>query len=145
MTGDPWTARYGSYAYNAEYYNDEWDNKSRTLNIDANETITVKFTPDLVLKSVFSYDNTETLDYIYFSANHYNATTNDNGDKAAVVHNMMRCNKSITFDDELIVPAINIPTREKTIDRSFFRTILPIGLTELNANPAIAKQQNPGY
>lgn len=58
---------------------------------------------------------------------------------------MMRCNKSITFDDELIVPAINIPTREKTIDRSFFRTILPIGLTELNANPAIAKQQNPGY
>ena len=58
---------------------------------------------------------------------------------------MMRCNKSITFDDELIVPAISIPTREKTIDRSFFRAILPIGQTEINANPAIGKQQNPGY
>jgi TonB-linked SusC/RagA family outer membrane protein len=88
-TGDPWTARYGSYAYNAEYYNNEWDNKSRTLNIDANETLTVKFTPDLTLKSVFSYDNTESLDYIYFSANHYNSTTNDSGKHAAVVHNML--------------------------------------------------------
>lgn len=58
---------------------------------------------------------------------------------------MMRCNKSITFDDELIVPAVNLPYRAKTIDRTFYRTILPIGLTEINANPAIGKQQNPGY
>lgn len=56
---------------------------------------------------------------------------------------MMRCDKSITFNDEIaqLIP----PTREKTIDRSFFRTVLPISQDEINANPPIAEQQNPGY
>lgn len=56
---------------------------------------------------------------------------------------MMRWNKSITFDDDL--GSISTIHRQKTIDRSFFKTILPIPLAEINANSEIAKQQNPGY
>jgi hypothetical protein len=57
---------------------------------------------------------------------------------------MMRLNKSITFNDEL--GGISVPQhRTKTIDRTFYKTILPISLAEINANPPIKAQQNPGY
>ena len=58
---------------------------------------------------------------------------------------MMRANKSVTFNDEMITPAVTITHREKTIDRTFFKTILPIAKGEIDANPAIGAQQNPGY
>ncbi len=74
LTGEQWTARYGSYAYNPVYYNKEWENSSKTLKVSANETATITILPELVLKSVFSYDNTQTLDHIYYSANHYNGS-----------------------------------------------------------------------
>jgi len=35
--------------------------------------------------------------------------------------------------------------REKTINRTFFKTILPIPQVEINANPGLEAQQNPGY
>lgn len=56
---------------------------------------------------------------------------------------MIRLNKSITFNDEL--GNISAPMRPKTIDRTFFRTRLPISQTELNANPGLKAQQNPDY
>lgn len=56
---------------------------------------------------------------------------------------LMRTNKSITYNDEF--GAINVPNRDKTIDRTFFKTILPISQGEMNANPPIKAQQNPGY
>lgn len=56
---------------------------------------------------------------------------------------MLRLNKSITFNDEIL--GITIPTRPKTINRSFEKSILPIPIGEINANPNIEKQQNPGY
>ncbi|WP_316811737.1 RagB/SusD family nutrient uptake outer membrane protein [Pedobacter heparinus] len=56
---------------------------------------------------------------------------------------MIRLNKSITFNDEL--GNISAPLRTKTIDRTFFRTRLPISQTELNANPGLKAQQNQGY
>jgi len=56
---------------------------------------------------------------------------------------LIRANKSITFNDEYI--GLNLTHRPKTIDRSFNRTILPISIDELNANPALIPQQNPGY
>ena len=71
VTGLPWTARYGSYAYNAVYYNNEWENSSKTLRISANEAITVNLLPGLTFKTIFSYDNTQTNDHIYYSANHF--------------------------------------------------------------------------
>ncbi|WP_114790144.1 RagB/SusD family nutrient uptake outer membrane protein [Niabella yanshanensis] len=56
---------------------------------------------------------------------------------------MLRLNRPITFNDEIL--GLTIPTRPKTIDRSFEKAILPIPIGEINANPGIEKQQNPGY
>lgn len=56
---------------------------------------------------------------------------------------MMRLGRSITFNDDL--GGVPIPTRDKTIDRTFYKTILPIPQDEINANPGIKDQQNPGY
>lgn len=58
---------------------------------------------------------------------------------------MIRLNRTIEFNDEFISPAVVITHRTKTIDRTFFKTILPISQNELDANPAIVTQQNPGY
>ncbi|MFV0605340.1 MAG: RagB/SusD family nutrient uptake outer membrane protein [Niabella sp.] len=56
---------------------------------------------------------------------------------------MIRLNKSITFNDEHV--GVTMAHRNKTIDRSFYKTILPIGRDEINANPGIEAQQNTGY
>lgn len=56
---------------------------------------------------------------------------------------MIRNNLSITFNDEF--PGINPPTRPTTIDRTHFRTILPIFQSEILANPTLESQQNPEY
>jgi hypothetical protein len=58
---------------------------------------------------------------------------------------MLRLNRSIEFNDEFITPAVVITHRDKTIDRTFFKTILPISQAELDANPPIVPQQNSGY
>jgi hypothetical protein len=58
---------------------------------------------------------------------------------------MLRLNRTIEFNDEFITPAVVITHRQKTIDRTFYKTILPISQTELDANPAIVTQQNPEY
>lgn len=57
---------------------------------------------------------------------------------------MLRLDKSITFEDEAFT-GLNITTRPKTITRTFDRAILPIPLSEINANPNLKEQQNPGY
>ena len=56
---------------------------------------------------------------------------------------LLRLDKEIIFNDDL--GGVPISTREKTIDRSFYKTILPISQEEINANPEIGNQQNPGY
>lgn len=56
---------------------------------------------------------------------------------------MMRLNRSIEFNDEFA--GITPSSRPKIIDRSFYRTILPIPTGEIYANPAIGQQQNPEY
>jgi hypothetical protein len=58
---------------------------------------------------------------------------------------MIRLNKTITFNDDFIKPAVIITHRTVSIDRTFYKAILPIPKSELDANPAIASQQNPGY
>jgi TonB-linked SusC/RagA family outer membrane protein len=77
-TGEPWTARFGSYAYNPVYYNDQWENSSKTLRLLANETVTVTILPELIFKSILSYDNANTADHLYFSALHFSGS-NVNG------------------------------------------------------------------
>lgn len=76
-TGQPFTARYGSLAQNNLYYNNEWDNSSITKRFSVNETVLLTVLPDLNIKSVFSFDNSEIKDHLYYSAIHYNgAATN---------------------------------------------------------------------
>ena len=76
-TGRPWSNNYGSGAYNHLYHNNEWENSSKTLKVSASEAMTIKFLPELSLKSIFSYDNTNVNDHVYYSALHYSgATTN---------------------------------------------------------------------
>lgn len=78
-TGNPWTARYGSYAYNPVYYNNEWDNYSKLLRVQATENLAIHIIPGiLTLREIFSYDYTNVLDHLYYSANHFSGST-DNG------------------------------------------------------------------
>ncbi|HEY0895419.1 MAG TPA: RagB/SusD family nutrient uptake outer membrane protein, partial [Sphingobacteriaceae bacterium] len=56
---------------------------------------------------------------------------------------MIRLNRAITFNDDF--GGISVPHRDKTIDRSFYKTRLPISQTEINANPVLKTQQNQGY
>lgn len=56
---------------------------------------------------------------------------------------MIRMNQTIEFNDEL--GDVPVSARAKTIDRSYYKIILPISQDEINANPALEKQQNPGY
>jgi len=96
-TGLPWTARYGSYAYNGLYYDNEWENNSQTLRIWANEALTLHLIPGLDIKSVFSYDNINTKDHLYYSPNHYNGS-NDNGTVDEMVTNVNRLVSSNTIN-----------------------------------------------
>jgi len=56
----------------------------------------------------------------------------------------MRLNRTITFNDEILQGGI-AGNREKSINWDFYRIVLPIPKAEIDANPAIATQQNPGY
>jgi len=58
---------------------------------------------------------------------------------------MMRLNKTVVLNDELIFPSVVIVHRGKTVDRTFPKAILPIPKGEIDANPPIGAQQNPGY
>jgi hypothetical protein len=75
VTGDPYTTRFGSYAYNPVYYNDQWENWSKTQRVFANETVLIKILPGLNLRSIFSFDNTQTFDHLYYSALHFNGSS----------------------------------------------------------------------
>ncbi|MDF2187184.1 TonB-dependent receptor [Paraflavitalea sp. CAU 1676] len=74
-TGLPYTARYGSLAQNNLYYNDQWENSSITKRFSVNETILLTILPELNVKSIFSYDNSEIKDHLYYSAIHYNGVS----------------------------------------------------------------------
>ncbi|MBR1950546.1 MAG: TonB-dependent receptor [Bacteroidales bacterium] len=82
-TGEPFTARYGSLGRNLVYYQNEWDNSSKNFKVSANETLTVHLMEGLDLRSVFSYDYSETKDHVYYSPLHWTGSS-DNG----VVHEM---------------------------------------------------------
>ena len=56
---------------------------------------------------------------------------------------MIRCNQTIEFNDDF--QDVPISQREKVIDRTFYKIVLPISQDEINANPALREQQNPGY
>lgn len=83
-TGDTWTNRYTSYAQNVPYYNNEWENGTGTRRISATPSLLLKLLPELSVKTIFSFDETNSKDHLYYSANHYTGAT-DKG----VVHEMV--------------------------------------------------------
>lgn len=91
-TGDPWTARYGSYAYNPVYYNNEWENSSKTQRVLASETINIKILPELNLRSIFSFDNTQTFDHLYYSSLHFSGS----GVGGSVTENSTKMNEIVS-------------------------------------------------
>ncbi|MGJ1410361.1 SusC/RagA family TonB-linked outer membrane protein [Sphingobacterium thalpophilum] len=96
-TGEAWTDRYGSYAYNADYYDQQWDNSSKTNKLGVISNLTWTILPELTAKTVFSYDYTDMKDYLYYSAKHFNGIS-DGG----VVHqfntNMLKLVSSNTVN-----------------------------------------------
>ncbi|MEZ7875242.1 MAG: TonB-dependent receptor [Bacteroidales bacterium] len=97
LTDAPWTARYGSYAYNPLYYNNEWENNSNTFRLSANEALTIKILPELTFKSVISYDNSQTFDHLYYSAYHFNGS-NDKGSVTEMSTNSQKLVSSTTLN-----------------------------------------------
>jgi TonB-linked SusC/RagA family outer membrane protein len=105
--GSPWTARYGSYAYNQLYYNDEWDNRSNTLRIAAIEALTAHILPGLDLKTVLSYDNAQTLEYLYYSRDHYDgAGTGGSIDNYSTNVNKMVSSTTLNFNKTFNVHSV---------------------------------------
>lgn len=96
-TGADWTARFGSLAQNNLYYDKEWDNSSNTLRLTANQTAQINILPDLNVKSVLSYDNTQTKDHIYYSAKHYSGSVT-NGTVTEMTTNINRIVSSTTIN-----------------------------------------------
>ena len=77
-TGEPYTTKYGSASYNMVYYEKEQENLSENLRINATETLTVHILDGLDFRTLFSFDNTETKDHVYYSRNHFSGKS-DNG------------------------------------------------------------------
>ena len=56
----------------------------------------------------------------------------------------LRHGEKIEFNDEIM--GIDCPHRDKIIDtKSYHKIVLPISTDELNSNPTLRTQQNPGY
>jgi len=73
-TGEEYTDRYNSLGYNPLYYDKQWENDSKTFRVVAAPSLTVKFLPELTGKTIFSFDNSEVKDHLYYSALHYHTT-----------------------------------------------------------------------
>ncbi|MCH5690307.1 TonB-dependent receptor plug domain-containing protein [Niabella sp. W65] len=58
-TGLPFTTRFGSLAYNNQFYDNEWDNTAGTLNVSAVEALTLNLARGLTAKTIFSYNNSQ--------------------------------------------------------------------------------------
>jgi TonB-linked SusC/RagA family outer membrane protein len=101
-TGEPWTARYGSYALNPVFQNEQFDNNSKTFRVMANESVTVKILPELFLKSIFSYDNTQVNDHLYYSPLHYyGAATNGEITETSTKINKLVSSTTLNFNKEV--------------------------------------------
>lgn len=94
-TGQVITARYNSYAQNLTYYNKEWESGTGTRRISANPSLLLKVLPELNVKTIFSFDETNAKDHYYLSANHYVGAT-DKGVVHEMVSNIQRLVSSTT-------------------------------------------------
>ena len=56
---------------------------------------------------------------------------------------MMRTGRTIEYNDDF--QDVPVTQRDKTVDCTFGKAVLPIPQDEINANPALADEQNEGY
>lgn len=99
-TGEDWTSRYGSYAYNQLYYMKEWENESINSRISAVESLTLHLLKGLDVKSIFSYDNTTVKDHLYRSANHYSGSaTNGQVHEMRTIYEKMVSSTTATYNN----------------------------------------------
>ena len=56
---------------------------------------------------------------------------------------MLRTGRTVEYNDDF--QDVPVTQRGKTVDCSFGRAVLPIPQDEINANPALADEQNEGY
>lgn len=76
-TGQPYTDRYESYAYNNLYYDKLWSNYTINSQFSAMETVALHPIPRLDIKSILSYETTGVKGHLYYSPEHYDgASTN---------------------------------------------------------------------
>ncbi|ANH82560.1 SusC/RagA family TonB-linked outer membrane protein [Niabella ginsenosidivorans] len=100
-TGAPFTDRYGSYAYNDEYYNTLWNGGSRTLSLSAIEGLTVKILPTLNVKSIFSYNNSSVKDHLYYSPLHFNGQASDGSvDDMSTTYTKMVSSTTVNYNEQ---------------------------------------------
>src|SRR5690606_26018707 len=109
VTGHPWMARYGSYALNNIFYDKEWENTSQTFRVSAIETLNIQLLPELNFKTVFSYDESEIKDHIYYSSLHYSGS-NTNGSVAEMSTNMKKIvsSNTLTYDKQFGLHGLNL-------------------------------------
>src|SRR5690606_14630972 len=78
-----WLPVYGnSGAQNNLFYDKEWENNSKVYSTRAQERLKVNILPELSLQTIFSYDNSETKEHLYYSRIHFR------GDGIGKVHEM---------------------------------------------------------
>ena len=58
---------------------------------------------------------------------------------------VLRKGGTVYFRDGGFFPPPQVGNRGESVDWNYHRCVLPIGQDELNANPALISQQNPGY
>ena len=75
LTGEPFTLRFGSLAYNDVYYRTQWNAAANTLRVSAVETATLHILPELNFHTTLSYDNSQTLDHYYRTPEHWGSAS----------------------------------------------------------------------
>jgi TonB-linked SusC/RagA family outer membrane protein len=108
-TGEPWRARFGSLAQNAVFYDNEWENLSSTFRVSAIETLNIELLPELNFRTVFSYDESEIKDHIYYSALHFSGS-NTNGSVSEISTNIKKIvsSSTLTFDKQFGSHNVNL-------------------------------------
>ncbi len=96
-TGAEWTPRFGSLAYNNLFYEKQWENTAIILKISASETLNIQLLPELNLKSILSYDNTQVRDHLYYGALHFTGAAT-NGSVSEVTASINKVVSSTTLN-----------------------------------------------
>lgn len=101
-TGKEYITRYNSLGYNPLFYDQQWENNSKTFRVIASPSLTVNILPELTGKTIFSYDNAEVKDHLYYSPLHYHptygATANGSVFEYSTNYRILVSSSTLTYD-----------------------------------------------